>query len=318
MLIGGAEELLAERALGAVLAVVRSVDPEVTIEHLDSAGYERGQLAVAASPSLFGGGNVVICEHLDQLNDAFVKDLSEYLARPDQDLIVVLRHAGGQRGKGLLESIRGAGAIEVTCTPVTKDDEKVGFAVEELRRAGRRATPAAVHALVEAVGSDLRELAAACAQLAADTGAASDTQDARIEVGDVDRYFGGRVEVTAFKVADAAVAGRSGPALALLRHALATGADPVPLVAALAVKVRTLAKVSSAPRGRSADLVRELGLAPWQIDRARRELSGWTDAGLAEAILALAEADAAVKGGGRDPVFAVEKAVLRVAGARGR
>jgi DNA polymerase III subunit delta len=57
-------------------------------------------------------------------------------------------------------------------------------------------------------------------------------------------------------------------------------------------------------------------MAPWQVDRARRELSGWTDAGLARAILALAEADAAVKGAGRDPVFAVERAVLTVGTGR--
>ena len=57
-------------------------------------------------------------------------------------------------------------------------------------------------------------------------------------------------------------------------------------------------------------------MAPWQVDRARRELSGWTDEGLAHAIRALAEADTEVKGGGRDPVFAVERAVLTVATGR--
>ena len=58
-------------------------------------------------------------------------------------------------------------------------------------------------------------------------------------------------------------------------------------------------------------------MAPWQIDKARRELSGWNEAGLAAAVVALAEADAAVKGGGRDPVYAVERLVHTVAGRRG-
>jgi DNA polymerase-3 subunit delta len=57
-------------------------------------------------------------------------------------------------------------------------------------------------------------------------------------------------------------------------------------------------------------------MAPWQIDRARRELTGWNESGLAIAVMALAEADAAVKGGGRDPVYAVERLVLTVAGSR--
>ena len=57
-------------------------------------------------------------------------------------------------------------------------------------------------------------------------------------------------------------------------------------------------------------------MAPWQVDRARRELSGWTDEGLGARGRALAEADTEVKGGGRDPVFAVERAVLTVATRR--
>ena len=34
-------------------------------------------------------------------------------------------------------------------------------------------------------------------------------------------YHGGKIEATGFRVADAAIAGNSGEALALLRHALA-------------------------------------------------------------------------------------------------
>ena len=84
------------------------------------------------------------------------------------------------------------------------------------------------------------------------------------------------------------------------------------IVAALAGKLRTLAKVST---GRSAS---ELGIAPWQERNARSELQGWSPESLAEAILAVAEADEEVKGLSRDPVFAAERAVLRVAAARRR
>jgi DNA polymerase-3 subunit delta len=209
-----------------------------------------------------------------------------------------------------LDAARNLGAPEASCQPITRDEEKVQFAADEFRRLGCTIAQAAVRALVDAVGSSLRELAAACAQLASDV--AGDDDRARIGVEDVERYFGGRVEVTGFRVADAAVAGRADDALVLLRHALATGADPVPLVAAVAMKVRALAKVSAAGRGPSGELAKQLGMAPWQVDRARRELSGWTEAGLASAVIALAEADTMVKGGGRDPVYAVERLVLQV------
>ncbi|MGZ4625098.1 MAG: DNA polymerase III subunit delta [Kineosporiaceae bacterium] len=315
VLVVGSEDLLAERAVAAVLAAARESDPGVGVEYLDAAGYDSGRLALLASPSLFGGGTVIVVEGVGTANDAFVADASAYLAAPAQDVCLVLRYGGGQRAKGLLDQARRAGAPEVVCAAVTRDDEKLDFVAGEFRRAGRSASPQAMRALVDAVGSDLRELAAACRQLAED--AAVGPGDGRIEADVVELWFGGRVEVTGFRVADAAVAGRAEQALSLLRHALATGVDPVPLVAAIAAKVRALAKVQTASRGPSSAIAAELGMAPWQVDRARRELSGWTDEGLGHAIRALAEADAEVKGGGRDPVYAVERAVLTIATRRG-
>ena len=55
---------------------------------------------------------------------------------------------------------------------------------------------------------------------------------------------------------------------------------------------------------------------PWQIDKARRQLGHWTADGLGRAIQAVAAADVEVKGGGRDPVFAVERAILAITAAR--
>lgn len=308
VLVVGSEGLLADRATAAVLAAAREADPETEVERIDAAGYPAGRLAVATSPSLFGGGRVVILEGVELTNEALVADLTAYLRDPAPEACIVVRHNGAARARPLLEAARHTGAPEAACLPITRDDEKVQFANEEFRRGGRKVAPAAVRAVVDAVGSDLRELAAACSQLIADT-----DEHGRIDEAEVERYFGGRVEVTGFKVADAAVAGHPEEALVLLRHALATGADPVPLVAAVAMKVRALAKVSAAGRGRSADLAKQLGMAPWQIDRARRELGGWDETSLAVAVGAVADADTMVKGGGRDAVYAVERLVMVVA-----
>jgi DNA polymerase-3 subunit delta len=80
------------------------------------------------------------------------------------------------------------------------------------------------------------------------------------------------------------------------------------MVAAFASKLRTMAKVSGS-RGSSAQLASQLGLAPWQVDRARRDLQGWSDEGLGRSIELLADTDAQVKGAGRDPVFALERMI---------
>ena len=310
VLVRGAEQLLVERAVDRIVARARAADAEVGVERADAVEYTAGMLAVLTSPSLFSDAKVVVVDGLDRAGDDLMADALGYVAAPLDSAVVVLCHAGGQRGKALLDAIRAAGAPEIVCDPITSDSDKLAFASAELRRAGRRADGQALRALVDAVGSDLRELAAACSQLAADTTGV-------VGADAVERYYGGRVEATGFQVADAAVAGESGRAVALLRHALATGLDPVPLVAALAARLRLLAKVG-AVRGRGAEAARELGLAPWQIDRATRELRGWTPEGLAAAISAVAQADAAVKGEGRDAQFAVERAVLAIAAAAGR
>jgi DNA polymerase-3 subunit delta len=193
----------------------------------------------------------------------------------------------------------------VDCQPLKKDAEKAAFVAAEFKAGGRRIEPDAVQALVNAVGANLSELAAACSQLIADAGTAVTTDI-------VDRYYGGRIEATAFKVADAAMAGNGPLALSTLRHALATGADPVPLVAALAAKLRTVARVAGAS-GSSAQIAAELGMQPWLVEQAQRDVRRWTPEGLVRSIQATAEADAQVKGLSRDPVYAVEHAVTVIA-----
>ena len=130
---------------------------------------------------------------------------------------------------------RSSGPTSSTCPAIKSDRDKSDFAAKEFARARRKHQREGVRALVEAVGKDLRELASACSQLVADTEGVID--------GRSDTYHGGKVEATGFRVADAAVAGQAGEALRLLRHAIAAGLDPVPIVAVLASQVRQLVKV---------------------------------------------------------------------------
>jgi DNA polymerase-3 subunit delta len=113
------------------------------------------------------------------------------------------------------------------------------------------------------------------------------------------------------------VEGRRDDALRLLRHALATGADPVPVNAAFAAGLRNLARVAGVPRtARPDDVARELGMAPFQVRKARGQLGGWSADGVARAITAVAHADEQIKGGGTDPVYALERAIVAIVAAR--
>jgi DNA polymerase-3 subunit delta len=305
VLITGPEGILAERALTSVMSEVRVTAPDVEVVRLQAAGYEPGSLAVHTSPSLFGGEKAVVVQDLDEAPDELQTDLLAFLAAPEPDITLVVTHKSGQRGKKVLDTLKKGGARVIDCPAVKSDRDKSDFATHEFRAARRRATPEAVRALIEAVGKDLRELSAACQQLISDTTGV-------IDEALVEKYHGGKVEATGFRVADAAVAGNTGEALRLLRHAIATGVDPVPIVAVLAQQLRQLVKVGHAGRGRSADVARDLGMAPWQVDKARRALSGWDAEALGRSIQAVAAADFEVKGGGRDPVYAVERAILTI------
>ena len=311
VLVSGTEQLLAERAMRSIRDTLKAEDASLEISDIQANEYAPGELVTLASPSLFGEPRLIRVANVEKCTDAFLTETLDYLQSPADDTVLVLRHAGGVRGKKLLDAIRAGsgGGIEVVCAELKKDSEKYDFAQTEFRSAGKKISAAALRSLTSAFTDDLAELAAACQQLIADT-------SAEIKESTVDRYYGGRVEANAFKVADAAIAGQHGEALITLRHALASGADPVPMVAAFASKLRTMAKLSGV-RGSAGQLASRFGVAPWQVDRARRDLQGWSDEGLGRCIQVLAETDASVKGAGRDPVFALER-MIGIVAARGR
>lgn len=309
VLITGPEELLAQRALASTVELLREDDPEVEVVRLSAATYEASQLFIHASPSLFGGSTAIVIPDVDEAGDDLQADLLSYFASPADQVTLIVGHRGGQRGKKVLDALKAAGARRLEAPAIKSDKDKSDFVTNEFRQARRKVTAGGVRALVSAVGKDVSELAAACAQLIADTTGVVDEEAVGV-------YHGGKVEATGFRVADAAIAGDVSSALSLLRHAFAVGVDPVPVVAVLASQLRQLVKVAGAPRGSAASLAKSLQMAPWQIDRARRSLSGWDLDGLGTAIQAVAAADFAVKGGGRDPEYAVEAAIVTICSAR--
>ena len=303
ILVSGTEVFLAERAIRQLRDFLKLEDPSLEISDVQADSYAPGELLTMASPSLFGEPRLIRVSSVEKSSDTFLAEALDYLQNPAEDTYVVFRHGGGVRGKKLLDTIRSGvgGGVEVVCAELKKDSDRHDFASAEFKTAGKRVTPSALRSLVAAFSGDLAELSAACQQLIADVGA-------EVTETTVDRYYGGRVEANAFKVADAAIAGHQGEALVILRHALSSGADPVPVVAAFAMKIRTMAKLCGV-RGGAAQLSSQFGLAPWQVERAQRDLRNWSDEGLARCVVALAQTDAAVKGAERDPVFALERLI---------
>jgi DNA polymerase-3 subunit delta len=311
VLVSGTESFLADRAIRILTDRMKSSDAGVEVSDLDATTYGYGELFQLASPSLFGEPRLLRVSGVEKCSDAFLEDALSYLGSPEADVVLVLRHGGGNRGKKLLDGLKkaGADALIVECKDIKKDADRMGFISAEFQRVGATLTPGGQRALADAFSTDLAELAAACQQLIADTEGALVTEDI------IQRYYGSRVEATTFQVADKAIAGHFAEALILLRRAIDSGAEPILVVAAFAMKLRTMAQVGGV-RGNNDAVAQELGIPSWQVRLARGNLQGWDEAGLGRAIMEVASTDSAVKGFGPHPHYALER-MVRVVSRRG-
>ena len=308
-LLLGSEAALADRALSKIVAELKEERAEITT--LFAGEVSVGEISDALSPSLFSERRALVLRDLQDLIEDAKIEITRYLESTDPTLTLVLVHKGGVKGKALLDQIKKAKPELIACDPLKKESEKEDFVKNLFIDLGRKASPAAISALVNATGTDLRELSAAVSQLASDTPAGV------IDESHVNKYHQGKIETTGFDVADKVMEGNFAESLITLRHAITTGTDPVMITSAIASSLRGIAKVSGTNRAqKSFELAGELGMAPWQIDKARRQLNGWNANTLTAAVEAIAKCDAQVKGGASDPIYALEQALSRIYAAR--
>jgi DNA polymerase-3 subunit delta len=312
-LIVGEEELLVDRAIGGIIAAVRRDDPEVEVVELFPASLEQGRLGELTSPSLFGGAKVLVVRNAQDLGKDLSAEFVGYAKNPADDIVLVVVHAGGAKGKALVDGLGKAGARKLAYTRRSRNQGTGSGSC-----APRSAEPVATSPRGRPVPCSTRS-ALICVSWRRPAASWCRTPQARSTTRRSPAITAGepRAEVTGFAVADRAVEGNLPAALEQLRWALSTGVAPVLITSALAQGVRSLAKVGGAPRNlRGAALAKDLGLPPWKIDRVRGQLRGWTPDGVARALSVVAETDAQVKGGAADPAYALERAVSDIVAAR--
>ncbi|MEV6363042.1 DNA polymerase III subunit delta [Nocardia asteroides] len=307
-LVLGDEELLVERAVALVTSQVRAGAPDpdsVPVDRLRAGDASTAELAELLSPSLFAEDRVIVLESAAEAGKDAVAVITDAAADPPNGVVLMVLHSGGGRAKALAPALQKQGAQVHDCAKLTKAGERMEFVRAEFRAAGVRVPADAVQVLIESVGSELRELAAACSQLVADTGG-------KVDVNAVRRYYSGRAEVTGFDVAELAVAGDRSAAMEALRWATDRGVPHVLLADALADSVHTIARVGSAGRGDPFKLAQTLGMPPWKVKKAQAQARGWTPATIGTALQVVAALNADVKGGAADATYAVEHAMARI------
>lgn len=313
VLVSGPESLLAERAVESLVRRARDERPDASVTKVEAATLDAGRLAEVTGASLFAEASIVVVTELADLPQDLFDQVAALAQQPGDDLALVLVHQGGNKGRGLLDRLKKA-RVEVVDCPAIKAYELPQFAVNEARRSGARLDQQTAVTLVEALGSDVRGVAAAVRQLL------DDSDDATITDAAVRRYFAGRADVTSFTVADSVLGGHRDEALGQLRWALESGVAPVLVTSAMASGLRNLGKYLDArdARVRDADIARQIGVPPWKMRDLSRQARDWTPRGVAAALQRVAATDADVKGAAGDPEFSLERMVIDVAGQRGR
>ena len=303
ILVSGPEQHFASSAIRRVREALRKQNPELEIHEVDANDYGSNQIFAIASPSLFSEPRLIIIDGMERCTDAFIEDGKKYLQNLAEDTTLIIRHNGSSvRGKALLEALRANDdVVEVECPKTDKEGPLSAFVKAEFAEHGRKVTDGAIRALVNAFANDLAELASACEQVMSDSAE-------QIDEALVDRYFGGRVETSVWVIIDAALEGREGDALMLLRHGLNSGVDMIPLIAAFSSKFHQLARILNDRGVQPATL----GMTAWQLNTVRKSVAGWDDDGMAEVLKAIAEADFAAKGSERQPEYRLEQLIMLV------
>ena len=310
-LILGDEELLVERAIAAVLRAARAETgagagaADVPVNRLRAGEVSTSELAELLSPSLFADERVVVLEAAAEAGKDAAALVEDAAAELPEGTVLVVVHSGGGRAKGLADKIRDLGAEVHPCAKLAKAAERADFVRAEFRAHKVKVGDEVVGVMIDAIGSDLRELASACSQLVADTGG-------QVDVAAVRRYHSGKAEVKGFDIADRAVSGDIAGAAESLRWAMLSGEPRVVLADALAEAVHTIARVGPLT-GDPYRLAGELKMPPWRVQKAQKQSRRWTRDTVATAVGIVAALNAHVKGVAADADYALESAVRRVA-----
>ncbi|MDR0782966.1 MAG: DNA polymerase III subunit delta [Propionibacteriaceae bacterium] len=307
-LVTGPETFLAERTAARLITQAQAENPNAGLRRASGPDLVPAMIDEMAGTDLFSSASIAYIAEAEKLPSAVEARLLELAKAVPEDIALIITHQGGNQGKALLNKLTPLAADEINCAAY-KPYQLAKFVAQEVQAGGKAIGADAAQALVDAVGHDTRALAAAVTQLLADT------DDDLLTVAIINRHFAGRATVNAFAVADDALAGRVGEAIVKLRWALTTGVAHVLVTSALANSLRQIGMYLAISRHHPPGAA-EIGVPTWKIKDIATSARAWSEPGIADAIRAVAQADAQIKGAAQDPDFALESLIIRLGALR--
>ena len=286
--------------------------PEAT-EHL-SARETTGADAVAACNALglfVGEGRLVIVDEAERWKAADVKEVAAYLLAPAPATVLALVGTEIKADSALTKAVAKAGQVLAYDVPKRKLPEWVA---EQFARLGGKADADACRALVDIVGDDLDELASEIDKLTTWAGGE------QITLRHVEQQAAGRAETSIFSLTDAWGRRDVGAVLRAAEENMERSARPrsgelMRIIGSLVNHVGRVRRCQKlAEEGvRAKDAAPRLKMHPFAAEKAFAQAANFSAEELGEALVRLAQLDAAAKGGSRLPAdLELERALVDV------
>ena len=286
-------------------------------EHLN-ARETSGTDAVAMCNALglfVGEGRLVIVDEAERWKAADVKDVAAYLAAPAPATVLALVAEEIRADSALTKAVAKAGQVLTYDVPKRKLPEWVA---EQFARVGGKADADACRALVDIVGDNLDELATEIEKLTMWAGGE------QITLRHVEQQAAGRAETSIFSLTDAWGRRDVGAVLRAAEEIMERSTRPrsgelMRIIGSLVNHVGRVSRCQKlAEEGvRAKDAAPRLKMHPFAAEKAFAQAANFSAEELGDALVRLAQLDAAAKGGSRLPAdLELDRALVDV--TRGR
>ncbi|MFP5297797.1 MAG: DNA polymerase III subunit delta [Actinomycetota bacterium] len=259
-------------------------------------------MSALETPNLLGGRRLVVVYNAQDLKKDHLAALERYLASPSPYAVLVLVASGRNKLEAL---VKGAGTV------ISLDPPKGRKLVTWIRqRAGEhrlKIDDRGAWALIDAIGTELRDLDGSLSQLATGFGA-----EARIGPGQVRDMFSRLADERMYAFTDAVGDRRLPQAMTALRRLLDQGEQPLVVLGALAAQVRRMLRARRYAEQGAKAVGQAMGLPGWRAERLEKQARSYSEEELAAALSVLAETDVQMKGGDLPPEIVLETAVTRI------
>jgi DNA polymerase III subunit delta len=255
------------------------------------------------TPSLLGGRRLVVILGAHELKKDQLEAVQKYLESPSPHSILVVVSSGRSK------LAAAAKKVGVTINQDAPRGRALAKWVRDRAREHRlKVDDRTAWALIDSVGTNLRDLDGGLAQLATGLGGNS-----TVAVADVRRAFPRLADERIYVFTDAVGERKLAPAMGALRRLLQQGDEPLMVFGALTSHMRRVlvARGSGATGGVKA-VGDVLGLPDWRAERLYRQARTYREEELIRVMEVLAETDVEMKGGDLPPEIALERAVVQI------